>query len=64
MALEASVKRGTEAPIDDEVLLRAARDARPSTRPWFEVARNHALYANEGGVYDELLAHLKKMRLA
>jgi SpoVK/Ycf46/Vps4 family AAA+-type ATPase len=64
MALESSVKRGTDVPIDDDLLRRAVREARPSTRPWFEVARNHALYANEGGVYDELLGHLKKMRLA
>jgi len=64
MALQASVERNLEVPIDDELLRRALREARPSTRPWFEVARNHALYANEGGVYDELLAYLKQMRLA
>ncbi len=40
------------------------KDVRPSTRPWFEVARNHAMFANEGGVYDDLMAYLRKNRLA
>ncbi|HEX6421765.1 MAG TPA: ATP-binding protein, partial [Acidimicrobiales bacterium] len=42
----------------------ARRDVRPSVRPWFEGARNVALFANEGGQYDELLAYLKQHRLA
>ncbi len=37
---------------------------KPSTRPWFESARNFALFANEGGVYDELLAFMKRQRMA
>ncbi len=32
---------------------------RATTRDWFETARNHALYANQSGLYDEVLAHLK-----
>ncbi|MFT4974239.1 MAG: hypothetical protein ACI8S6_000121 [Myxococcota bacterium] len=32
---------------------------RPSIGPWVEVARNYAVYANEGGAYDELAAWLK-----
>lgn len=36
----------------------------PSTGPWFESARNVALFANEGGQYDDLLAYMKKNRLA
>jgi SpoVK/Ycf46/Vps4 family AAA+-type ATPase len=60
MAIEASVKGGTDVPIGDDLLRRAAREAQPSTRGWFEAARNHALGANQGGDYDELLGHLKK----
>ena len=63
-AIEASLARGSEQPLDDAMLLRAIRDTRASTRPWFEVARNYAVYANEGGVYDELLTHLKGIGLA
>jgi SpoVK/Ycf46/Vps4 family AAA+-type ATPase len=64
LALEASVAAGKVVPIDDRLLSKALRDAKASTRPWFEVARNHAVYANEGGVYDELLAHLRGIGLA
>jgi len=64
LAIEATQKSGKEHPIDDALLGRAAKDVRPSARPWFEVARNHALFANEGGTYDDLLDHLKRMKLA
>ena len=48
------------------------RDARPrgcsrpgsaSVGPWFETARNVVLFANEDGVYDDLLAYLKRRKL-
>lgn len=64
LAIEATRTRGVDQPIDAGTLQRAAREVRPSTRAWFEVARHHALYANEGGSYDDLLAHLKRLRLA
>ncbi|MCO4745666.1 MAG: ATP-binding protein [Proteobacteria bacterium] len=38
----------------------ALREVQPSTRPWTEMARNYALYANEGGAYDDLADWLKK----
>ena len=38
----------------------AAAEVRPSLGPWFETARNVALFANEGGAYDDLAAYLKK----
>ena len=60
LAIKASVKAGADAPIDDDLLRRAVQTLRPSTRQWFEVARDHALHDNEGGVYDELLDYLKK----
>ena len=39
--------------------VRAIREVRPSIGPWVDVARNYAIYANEGGAYDELAAWLK-----
>jgi len=38
------------------------REVRPSIGPWFQTARNVALFANEDGTYDELLAYLRKHR--
>ena len=29
-----------------------------TTRAWFESAKNYALYANQGGFYDDVLKHL------
>jgi hypothetical protein len=34
----------------------------PSAEPWFASARNVAMFANEGGMYDDLVAYLKKRR--
>ena len=31
---------------------------KPSTRAWFESAKNYALYANQGGFYDDVLDYL------
>ena len=37
----------------------AAGTVKPSTREWFATARNYALYSNQGGIYDDVLKHLK-----
>jgi hypothetical protein len=42
---------------------KALKDVKPSTRPWFETARNYAMFANEGGAYDELLDYLRAARM-
>jgi hypothetical protein len=41
----------------------ALRGVKPSTNAWFDTARNFALFANEGGVYDDLLDYLKRKRI-
>jgi SpoVK/Ycf46/Vps4 family AAA+-type ATPase len=64
LAIEKSVAGGREIPVDDALLHAALRDLRSSTRPWFETARNYAVYANEGGTYDDLLEHLRAEGLA
>jgi AAA+ superfamily predicted ATPase len=63
LAFERTVDAGREHPVDDALLALALKDARPSTQPWLETARNYALYANEGGSYDDLLAYLKSRRM-
>ena len=44
-------------------LTAAARQVSPSIGPWFESARNVALFANEGGTYDDLVAYLRQRKL-
>ena len=39
-----------------------AKATQPSTRDWFSTARNYALYSNESGLYDDILAYLKIKR--
>jgi SpoVK/Ycf46/Vps4 family AAA+-type ATPase len=63
LALEASIESGTPRPIDTDDIEQALRDVKPSTRPWFEVAKNYAMFANDGGTYDELLAYIRRNRL-
>ena len=60
--LHEAVKLGMPKPICTKDLLKAAKQVRPTTREWFSAARNHALYANEGGLYDEILEYLKIKR--
>ncbi len=40
-------------------LLQTAKVVKPSTREWFSTAKNHAMYANQGGIYDDILTYLK-----
>jgi AAA+ superfamily predicted ATPase len=62
-ALLDSVKRGEPRLISQADLEAAVSEVRPSLGTWFETARNVALFANEGGAYDDLVAYLRKRRL-
>ncbi|MFI5823792.1 ATP-binding protein [Streptomyces rishiriensis] len=61
-ALLDSVRTGVVRMIGMKDLLGAAKQTVPSTEPWFAAARNVAMYANDGGMYDDLVAYLKKRR--
>ncbi len=58
-ALQESVRTRTMHPITMRQLERAASEAPRSTKAWFGVAHNYALYANEAGQYDDLLAYIR-----
>jgi len=45
-------------PLTTEDLVLACKGMKPSTRAWFESAKNYALYANQGGFYDDVLSFL------
>ena len=62
-AMADSLASGQVRMIEQRDFARALAEVRPSTGPWFAAARNVALFANEGGVYDELAAYLKKRKL-
>src|SRR5580692_6435892 len=62
-ALLDSVTRGEPRLIGQADLEAAVTEVKPSLGTWFETARNVALFANEGGAYDDLVAYLRKRRL-
>ena len=53
-----AMKEGRVVPVTTRDLLESVKRVRPSTRAWFESARNYALYSNQGGFYDDVLDHL------
>lgn len=57
--LQEAIKTGKPSPIRTKDLLSVIKQTRPSTKEWFATAKNHALYSNEGGLYDDILAFLK-----
>ncbi|MEU0388825.1 ATP-binding protein [Streptomyces chartreusis] len=61
-ALLDSARTGTVRLIGMKDLLAAAKEVVPSAEPWFASARNVAMFANDGGMYDDLVAYLKKRR--
>jgi hypothetical protein len=48
------------APIRTKDLVNAAGTLKPTTREWFATARNYALYANQGGAYDDILKFIDR----
>jgi SpoVK/Ycf46/Vps4 family AAA+-type ATPase len=61
-AMRDSIATGEIRMINQEDMLAAVREIRPSTDGWFATARNVAMFANESGEYDELAAYLKKRK--
>lgn len=57
--LEESFIDGIPRPITTKDLLNATKKHKPSTQEWFNTAKNYAIYANETGLYDEILNYLK-----
>jgi SpoVK/Ycf46/Vps4 family AAA+-type ATPase len=57
--LKESMAKGSIQPIGTKDLLKAIKQHRPTTLEWFASARNYALYANESGLYDDILRYLK-----
>ncbi|HWH09760.1 MAG TPA: AAA family ATPase [Solirubrobacteraceae bacterium] len=62
-ALQDSIDTGEVRPIGSRDFNGAMREVVGSTRPWFAVAHGYAVYANEGGQYDDLLAYVRKHKL-
>ncbi len=57
--LQEAIKKGKPSPLATKDVISAIKSARPSTKEWFQTAKNYAVYANDSGIYDEILAYLK-----
>jgi len=62
IAIERSLARAMSEnrviPLSTDDLLKSARDVKPSTKAWFESAKNYAIYSNQSGFYDDVLEFL------
>jgi SpoVK/Ycf46/Vps4 family AAA+-type ATPase len=63
-AMEDSMRAGKVRPIQLQDFRAALQDVKSSTRPWLETARDYAMFANESGTYDDLLAYLRSIKMA
>jgi AAA+ superfamily predicted ATPase len=57
-SLTEAMKVGKIVPVTPKQLVKGAKQVKPSTRKWFESAKNYALYANQSGFYDDVLSYL------
>jgi SpoVK/Ycf46/Vps4 family AAA+-type ATPase len=62
-AMVDSARSGNVRMIGMADFAAALEQVRPSMGPWFETAKNVAMFANASGEYDDLLAYLKKRRM-
>jgi len=57
--LESAFEDGIPKPLGTKDLLAAAKIHKPSTQEWFSTAKNFAMFANDSGLYDDILKYLK-----
>lgn len=57
--LQEAIKTGIPSALQMKDLANAIKKVKPSTKEWFQTAKNYALYANDSGIYDEILTYLK-----
>ena len=55
-----SLSSGTIEPVTMKEFTQSLAKLKPTTREWLSVAKNYAAYANEGGMYDEVIDYLKR----
>ena len=57
--LESSFEDGIPKPLETSDLVSAIKSHKPSTQEWFSIARNFAMFANNSGLYDDILTYMK-----
>lgn len=62
LKLESSFKDGIPKPINKKDLQNAIKKHKASTQEWFMTAKNFAMFANDSGLYDDILTYLKNKK--
>ncbi len=57
--LEEAFKDGVPKPLGTKDLLSSVKKHKASTAEWFATAKNFALFANDSGLYDDILTYMK-----
>ncbi len=57
--LKSAMKTGKIEKLTTNDLSSEAKKVRPSTKEWFNTAKNYALYSNSSGLYDDIIKYLK-----
>ncbi len=60
--LQEAFKDGIPKNLNTKDITKAISKMKPSTKEWFSSARNYALYANDSGLYDDILNYLNIKR--
>jgi transitional endoplasmic reticulum ATPase len=47
-----------EIPLTTKHLTRALKSVKPTTRDWFNTAKNYVIYSNQSGLYDDVAKYL------
>jgi transitional endoplasmic reticulum ATPase len=55
----ASFEDGIPKPLETNDLVEAVKKHKASTQEWFMTAKNFALFANDAGLYDDVLTYMK-----
>jgi len=59
LKIESSFSDGIPKPLETEDLINALSKHNPSTQEWFSTAKNFAMFANDSGLYDDILTYMK-----
>jgi len=59
--LEEALLTGVPKPITTKDLLAATEKHSASTIDWFNTAKNYATFANQSGLYDQVMKYIRKM---
>ena len=57
--LTEALETGIPKPITTNDLMQATKKHKASTIDWFSTAKNYAMFANQSGLYDDILKYLK-----